>query len=47
MSTAGRRCANAALQWPPERAAATCGITADEVRQLARDYGTTRRRRSA
>jgi anaerobic selenocysteine-containing dehydrogenase len=30
-----------ALQWPPERAAATCGITADEVRQLARDYGTT------
>ena len=31
-----------ALQWPPERAAATCGITADEVRQLARDYGTTR-----
>jgi anaerobic selenocysteine-containing dehydrogenase len=31
-----------ALQWPPERAAAVCGITADEVRQLARDYGTTR-----
>lgn len=30
-----------ALQWPPERTAATCGITADEVRQLARDYGTT------
>jgi anaerobic selenocysteine-containing dehydrogenase len=29
-----------ALQWPPERTAATCGITADEVRQLARDYGT-------
>ncbi|MCA0243052.1 MAG: molybdopterin oxidoreductase family protein [Proteobacteria bacterium] len=29
-----------ALQWPPERVAATCGITADEVRQLARDYGT-------
>ena len=31
-----------ALQWPPERAAAACGITAEEVRQLARDYGTTR-----
>jgi anaerobic selenocysteine-containing dehydrogenase len=31
-----------ALQWPPERAAAVCGITADEVRGLARDYGRTR-----
>ena len=31
-----------ALQWPPERAAQVCGITADEVRGLARDYGTTR-----
>jgi anaerobic selenocysteine-containing dehydrogenase len=31
-----------ALQWPPERAAAVCGITADEVRGLAREYGTTR-----
>ncbi len=31
-----------ALQWPPERAAAECGITADEVRGLARDYGTTK-----
>jgi anaerobic selenocysteine-containing dehydrogenase len=30
-----------ALQWPPERTAEVCGITADEVRQLARDYGTT------
>jgi anaerobic selenocysteine-containing dehydrogenase len=30
-----------ALQWPPERAAEVCGITADEVRGLARDYGTT------
>ena len=29
-----------ALQWPPERAAAVCGITADEVRGLARDYAT-------
>ncbi|HEY9064863.1 MAG TPA: molybdopterin oxidoreductase family protein [Burkholderiaceae bacterium] len=31
-----------ALQWPPERVAQVCGITADEVRGLARDYGTTR-----
>ncbi|MEK8031553.1 molybdopterin oxidoreductase family protein [Ideonella sp. DXS29W] len=31
-----------ALQWAPERVAAECGITADEVRGLARDYGTTR-----
>jgi anaerobic selenocysteine-containing dehydrogenase len=30
-----------ALQWPPERAAAVCGITAEEVRGLAHDYGTT------
>jgi anaerobic selenocysteine-containing dehydrogenase len=30
-----------ALQWPPERTAEVCGITADEVRVLARDYGTT------
>ena len=30
-----------ALQWPPERAAQVCGISADEVRGLARDYGTT------
>ena len=30
-----------ALQWPPERAAEVCGITPDEVRALARDYGTT------
>ena len=30
-----------AMQWPPERAAQMCGITADEVRQLARDYGST------
>jgi anaerobic selenocysteine-containing dehydrogenase len=28
-----------ALQWPPERAAEVCGITTDEVRALARDYG--------
>ncbi len=31
-----------ALQWPPERAAEVCGITADEVRGLARDYATTK-----
>lgn len=31
-----------ALQWTPERAAQVCGITADEVRGLARDYGTAR-----
>ena len=30
-----------ALQWPPERVAEVCGISADEVRGLARDYGTT------
>ncbi len=30
-----------ALQWPAERAAATCGITTDEVRELAREYGST------
>ena len=29
-----------ALQWPPERAAAVCGISADEVRGLARDLAT-------
>lgn len=31
-----------ALQWPPERVAQVCGISADKVRNLARDYGTTR-----
>jgi anaerobic selenocysteine-containing dehydrogenase len=31
-----------ALQWPPERAAEVCGISADEVRGLARDYGQTK-----
>jgi anaerobic selenocysteine-containing dehydrogenase len=31
-----------ALLWPPERAAAVCGIGADVVRSLARDYGTTK-----
>jgi anaerobic selenocysteine-containing dehydrogenase len=33
--------AERAASWPPERAAAVCGITADEVRGLARDLGTT------
>lgn len=31
-----------ALQWTPERAAAECGITADEIRGLARDYASTK-----
>ncbi len=31
-----------ALQWPPERVAAVCGIAAEQVRSLARDYGTIR-----
>ena len=31
-----------ALEWPPERVAETCGIGADVVRGLARDYGTTK-----
>ena len=31
-----------ALAWPPERAAAVCGIDAAQVRSLARDYGTIR-----
>jgi anaerobic selenocysteine-containing dehydrogenase len=31
-----------ALQWTPERTAETCGITADEVRGLARDYASAK-----
>jgi anaerobic selenocysteine-containing dehydrogenase len=31
-----------ALPWTPERTAAACGITPDEVRGLARDYATIR-----
>ncbi len=31
-----------ALDWPPERAAATCGIDAEQIRALARDYGACR-----
>ncbi|MBX3641897.1 MAG: molybdopterin oxidoreductase family protein [Rubrivivax sp.] len=30
-----------ALQWPAERAAAVCGLQAEQIRVLARDYGTT------
>jgi anaerobic selenocysteine-containing dehydrogenase len=30
-----------ALAWPPERVAAVCGLRADQVRDLARDYGRT------
>ncbi|WP_462388288.1 molybdopterin-containing oxidoreductase family protein [Acidovorax sp. Q11] len=31
-----------ALQWPPERAAEVCGIPEEQIRQLAKDYGTTK-----
>ena len=31
-----------ALEWPPERAAAVCGITVEQVKNLARDYGACR-----
>lgn len=30
-----------ALQWPPERAAEVCGLPVEQIRHLARDYGTT------
>ncbi|MDP2263019.1 MAG: molybdopterin oxidoreductase family protein [Hydrogenophaga sp.] len=30
-----------ALQWPPERAAAVCGLPVQQITDLARDYGTT------
>ena len=29
-----------ALQWPAERAAAVCGLQAEQIRSLAHDYGT-------
>ncbi len=29
-----------AMEWPPERAAAVCGVPVEQIRQLARDYGT-------
>ncbi|MRT21705.1 molybdopterin oxidoreductase family protein [Comamonas sp. CAH-2] len=31
-----------ALEWPPERAAQVCGLPVEQIRQLARDYGSTR-----
>jgi anaerobic selenocysteine-containing dehydrogenase len=31
-----------ALRWSPERAAEVCGVTAEQIRSLARDYGTTK-----
>jgi anaerobic selenocysteine-containing dehydrogenase len=31
-----------ALQWSPERAAAVCGVGVEQIRSLARDWGTTR-----
>ena len=31
-----------AMEWPAERAAAVCGITVEQIRNLARDYGTTK-----
>ncbi len=31
-----------ALQWAPERAAAVCGVPAEQIRRLARDWGTTK-----
>jgi anaerobic selenocysteine-containing dehydrogenase len=31
-----------ALQWPPERAAEVCGVPVEQIRRLARDYGTLR-----
>ena len=31
-----------ALQWPPERAAAVCGLQVEQITALARAYGTTK-----
>lgn len=36
-----------AQEWPPQRVAETCGISVEEVLQLARDYGETARRGEA
>jgi anaerobic selenocysteine-containing dehydrogenase len=30
-----------AIEWSPERAAAECGLRSDDIRELAREYGTT------
>ena len=35
------------MEWTPERTAATCGITAQEVAQLAREYGSVARQGDA
>ena len=35
------RLAERVAEWPPERAAAVCGVSADQVRSLAHDLGTT------
>ncbi len=31
-----------ALQWPPERAAAVCGVPVEQIQRLAHDYGACR-----
>jgi anaerobic selenocysteine-containing dehydrogenase len=31
-----------ALRWTPDRAASVCGVPAEQIRSLARDWGTTR-----
>ena len=31
-----------ALLWPPERAAEVCGVPVEQIRRLARDWGTTK-----
>ena len=31
-----------ALQWPPERAAEVCGVPVEQIRRLARDWGTAK-----
>ncbi len=36
-----------ALEWPPEKVATICGITIEEVVQLAREYGNSARRGDA
>ncbi len=33
-----------ALEWPPERAAAICGVPVEQITTLARDYGTCQQR---
>ncbi|XKF31940.1 molybdopterin oxidoreductase family protein [Alicycliphilus denitrificans] len=31
-----------ALEWPPERAAEVCGLSVEQIRRLAREYGQTK-----